>query len=84
MFRSLAVREIQIKRTYMSSNRRMVKDSVINLHIGVFISIIQRNKFMRFPGKLIELEKIILTGVSFPHKEKYKYSIVCIYYLLNQ
>jgi hypothetical protein len=46
----------------MSINRGMDTENVVHLHNGVLLS--KNNEFMKFLGKWIELENIILSEVT--------------------
>ena len=47
----------------MSLNQRMDKN-VVHLHNGILLSYLKNNDIMKFAGKWIQLEKIILSEVT--------------------
>ena len=60
----------------MSLNRAMDTENVVHLHNGVYSSI-KNNKFMKFLGKLMHLEDIILTEVTQSQKKSLDmYSVI--------
>jgi hypothetical protein len=48
----------------MSFNRGMDTENVVHLHNGVYYSAIKDNEFMKFLGKWMKLENIILSEVT--------------------
>ena len=64
---SLIYNSQKLKRTQMSFNRGIDTENVIHLHNGV-LSSIKNNDFMKFLGKWMELENIILSKVTQTHK----------------
>jgi hypothetical protein len=59
-----------LDRTQMPLNRGMDTKNVVHLHNGVLMeySAIKRNEFMKFLGKWLDLEGIILSEVT--HSQK--------------
>ena len=52
----------KLERTQMSLNRGMDTENVIHLYNGVLLS--YKNDFMKFIGKWMELENIILSKIT--------------------
>jgi len=52
----------------MSFNRGMDTENVVHLHNVILLSY-QKNDFMKFVGKWLELEKIILSELTQSQKE---------------
>jgi hypothetical protein len=63
----------KLERTQMSLNRGMDTENVVHLHNSiVFNSIAIKNTgFMKFSGKWMELENIILNEVTQPQKKNH-------------
>jgi hypothetical protein len=59
-----------LERTQMSLNRRMDTENVVHLHNGVY-SAIKINEFMKFLGKWMHMEDIILSEVTQSQKNIY-------------
>jgi hypothetical protein len=58
----------------------MNKENVVQLHNEVLLTI-KNNDIMKFAGKWMELEKIILSEVTQPQKDNHGlYSLVSRYY----
>ena len=53
-----------LERTQMSLNKRMDTKNVVHLHNGVYYVAIKNNEFMKFVGKWMSLEDIILNEVT--------------------
>jgi hypothetical protein len=56
--------------TQIPLNQRIDKENVVHLQHGVLISY-KNNDIMKFSGKCMELEKIILSEVTQTQKDKY-------------
>jgi hypothetical protein len=54
----------------MSFNRGMDTENVVHLFNGI-LSVIKNNDFMKFLGKLIDLENIILSKVTQSQKKRH-------------
>ena len=61
--RSLNYNSQKLERTQMSFNRGMERENVVHLHNGI-LPAIKNNEFMKFLGKWMELENIILSKVT--------------------
>jgi hypothetical protein len=73
---SLIYNSQKLKRTQISLNRGMDTENVIHLHNGVGLSNI-KNEFMKFLGKWIDLEDIILSKVNQSQKNThYMHSLI--------
>jgi hypothetical protein len=59
---SLIYNSQKLERTQISLNRGMDIENVVHLHNGV-LSAIKKNEFMKFLGKWMDLEDIILSEV---------------------
>ena len=53
----------KLERTQMSLNRGMNTENVVPLHNGILLSYL-KNEFMKFLGKWMDLEGIILSEVT--------------------
>ena len=63
----------------MSLNRGMDTENVVHLHNGV-LSAIKKNEFMKFLGKWMDLEGIILSEVTQSQKNSHDmYSLISGY-----
>ena len=63
--------------TYMLLNWRMDKENVVHLHTGVLHSRKKNNVLLKFAGKWMDLENIILGEVTQTQKDKYHmYSLI--------
>ena len=60
---SLIYNNQMLERTQMPLNRGMDTENVVHLHIGALLSY-KNNEFMKFLGKWIDLEDIILSEVT--------------------
>jgi hypothetical protein len=60
---SLIYNSQKLERTQMSLNRGMDTENVEHLHTGILLSI-KNNEFMKFLGKWMHLEDIILSEVT--------------------
>jgi hypothetical protein len=60
---SLIYNSQKLEKTQMSPNRGMDTENVVHLHNGVY-SGIKNNEFMKFLGKWMNLEEIILSEVT--------------------
>ena len=61
---SLIYNSQELERTQMSLNKRMDTKNVVHLHNGVYYVAIKNNEFMKFVGKWMNLEDIILNEVT--------------------
>jgi hypothetical protein len=63
----------------MSLNRGMNTENVLHLHNGLY-SAIKKNEFMKFLGKWLDLEAIILSEVTQSQKNSHDmYSLISGY-----
>ena len=60
---SLIYKIQKLERTQMFFSRRMDTENVLYLHMEYYYSPIKNNEFMKFLGKWMELENIILSEV---------------------
>ena len=61
----------------MPQNQRMDKENVVHLHNGVLYSRKKNNDTLKFAGKWMELENIILSEVIQIQKDNYHmYSLI--------
>jgi hypothetical protein len=60
---SLIYNSLELERSKMSLNREMDTENVVHLH-KEYYSAIKNNDFMKFLGKWMELENIILSEVT--------------------
>ena len=68
-----------LERTQMSLNREMNTENVVHLHDGVVLSYL-KNQFMKFLGKWMDLEGIILGEVTQSQKNSHDmYSLISGY-----
>jgi hypothetical protein len=65
---SLIYNSQKLERTQMSLNRGMDIGNVVHLHTGVLLSY-KNNEFMKFLGKWMDLEDIILSEVTQSQKK---------------
>ena len=76
---SLIYNSQKLERTQMSLNRGIDTENVVHLHNGVLLSY-QKNDFMKFAGKCMELENIILSEVTQSQRSKHAmYSLISGY-----
>ena len=69
----------KLERTQMPLNRGMDIENVVHLHNGVLLSF-KRNEFMKFLGKWMDLEGIILSEVTQSQKNSHNmYSLISGY-----
>jgi hypothetical protein len=61
---SLVYNSQKLERTQMPLNRGMDTENVVHLHNGILLSYLKKNKFMKFLGKWMDLEGIILSEVT--------------------
>jgi hypothetical protein len=61
---SLIYNSQKLQRTQMSLNRGIDTENVVHLHNGTFHSAIKNNECMKFSGKWMYLEDIILSEVT--------------------
>jgi hypothetical protein len=61
---SLIYNSQKLERTQMPLNRGMDTENVVHLNNGVYYSGIKKNEFMKFLGKWMGLEGIILSEVT--------------------
>ena len=54
------------------------KENVVHLYDGVLLNCL-KNNIMKFAGKLMKLEKIVLNEVTQTQKGKDMYSLICGY-----
>ena len=64
---SLIYNSQKLERTQMSLNREMDTENVVHLHKEYYLAI-KNNEFIKFLGKWMELENIILSEVTQPQK----------------
>ena len=77
--RSLIYDNQKLETTQMSLSRKMDAKSVVHLHNGVLLSY-QNNELMKFLGKWMELENIILSEVTQSQKNTHgMYSLISGY-----
>ena len=67
---SLIYNSQKLERTQMSLNRGMDTENVVHLHNGVLLSY-KKNEFIKFPGKWMDLEAIILIEVTQSQKNSH-------------
>ena len=76
---SLIYNSQKLERTQMSFNRKMDTENMVQLYNGILLSI-KHNEFMKFLGKWIELENIILSEVTQSQKSTHgMYSLLSGY-----
>ena len=76
---SLIYNSQKLERTQMPLNRGMDTENVVHLHNGV-LSAIKKNEFMKFLGKWMDLEGIILSEVTESQKNSHNtYSLLSGY-----
>ena len=76
---SLIYNSQDLERTQMSLNRGMDIEIVVYLHKEHY-SVIKNNEFMKFLGKQMELENVILSEVTQSSKNTHgMHSLVCGY-----
>ena len=76
---SLIYNRQKLERTQMPLNRGMDTENVVHLHNGVY-SAIKKNEFMKFLGKWMDLEGIILCEVTPSQKNSHDmYSLISRY-----
>jgi hypothetical protein len=68
--RSLIYNSQKLERTQMSINRGMDTKNVVHLHMEYY-SAIKKNEFMKFLGKWMDLEGIILSEVTQSQKNSH-------------
>jgi hypothetical protein len=67
---SLIYNSQKLERTQISLNRGMVTENVVHLYNGVLHTAIKNNEFMKFLGKWIDMEDIILNEITQSQKNK--------------
>jgi hypothetical protein len=73
---SLIYNSQKLERTQMPLNRGMDTENVVHLHNGVY-SAIKKNELMKFLGKWMDLEGIILSEVTQSQKNSHDmYSLI--------
>ena len=60
---SLIYNSQMLERTQMALNRGMDTENVVHLHNGILLSY-SKNEFMKFLGKWMDLEGIILSEIT--------------------
>ena len=75
---SLIYNSQKMERAQMSINRRMNTENVVHLHNGLhYYLAIKKNEFMKFLGKWMDLEGIILSEVTqSQRKSQNMYSLI--------
>jgi hypothetical protein len=69
--RNLIYNSQNLEKTQMSLKRGMDTENVVHLHNGLLLSFFKNNDFMKFTGKWMELEVIILSEVTQSQKNTY-------------
>jgi hypothetical protein len=70
----------KLKRTQMPLNSGMYTENMVHLHMEYY-SAIKKNEFMKFLGKWMDLDSIILREVTQSQKKSHNmYSLICGYY----
>jgi hypothetical protein len=71
----------KLERTQMPLNRGMdTKKNVVHLHNGVLLSYLKKNEFLKFLGKWMDLDGIILSEVTQSQKNSHDmYSLISGY-----
>ena len=76
---SLIYNSQKLERTQMPLNRGTDTENVVHLHNGVLLTI-KKNEFMKFLGKWMNLESIILSEVTQSQKNSHNmYSLISGY-----
>ena len=78
---SLIFNSQKLERTQMSLNRGMDTEYVVHLHNGALLySAVKKNEFMKFLGKWMDLEGIILSEVTQSQRNSHNmYSLISGY-----
>ena len=77
---SLIYNSQKLERTQMPLNRGMDTENVVHLHNGVYYSTLKKNEFMKFLGKWMALEDIILSEVTQSQRNSHNiYSLISGY-----
>ena len=73
---SLVYNSQKLERTQMPLNRGMDTENVVHLHNGILLSYL-KNQFMKFLGKWMDLEGIILSEVTQSQRNSHNmYSLI--------
>ena len=73
---SLIYNSQMLERTQMPLNRGMDTENVVHLHNGILLSYL-KNEFMKFLGKWMDLEGIILSEVTQSQRNSHNmYSLI--------
>ena len=73
---SLIYNSQMLERTQMPLNRGMDTENVVHLHNGILLSYL-KNEFMKFLGKWMDLEDIILSEVTQSQRNSHNmYSLI--------
>ena len=76
---SLIYNSQKLERTQMPLNRGMDTENVVHLHNGILLSYL-KNEFMKFLGKWMDLEGIILSEVTQSQRNSHNmYSLISGY-----
>jgi hypothetical protein len=68
----------KLERTQMSLNRGMDSENVVHLHNGILLR--YHNDSMKFPGRLMERENVLLSDVNQSQKKAHgMYSLISRY-----
>ena len=70
VYSSLIYKSQKLERIQISLNRGMDTENVVHLHNGVLL-IYKNNEFIKFLGKLMDLENILLSEVTQSEKNTY-------------
>jgi hypothetical protein len=77
---SLIYNSQKLERTQMPLNGGMDTENLVHLHNGVLLSLIKSNEFMKFLGKWMDLEGIILSEVT---QSQRTHMIFCFVFLIE-
>ena len=66
----------KLETTQMSHNRRMDTENVVHLHNGI-LSAIKNENILKFAGKWMELENIILSELTQTQKDMHGIYMIC-------
>jgi hypothetical protein len=64
VYSSLIYNSQKLKTTQMSLTRRTDRENEVHVHSGVIYNHLKKDDFMKFAGKWMELENIILSEVT--------------------
>ena len=77
---SLIYNSQKLERTQVSLNRGMDTENVVHIYTMEYYSAIKKNEFMKFLGKWMDLEGIILSEVTQTQKNSHDmYSLISGY-----